>query len=66
MTLAANDSQLSVEVRDDGIGGAQPGQGGTGLVGLNDRIAALGGSLELTSPRAGEGTTLTARIPLSP
>jgi len=66
VTLAANDSQLSVEVRDDGIGGAQPGQGGTGLVGLNDRIAALGGSLELTSPRAGEGTTLTARIPLSP
>jgi signal transduction histidine kinase len=52
-----------VEVRDDGVGGADP-SGGTGLRGLADRVGALGGRLEVTSP-PGAGTTLTARIPLS-
>jgi signal transduction histidine kinase len=49
-------------VRDDGAGGADPAQG-SGLVGLSDRIEAVGGTLEVTSP-AGGGTTLLIEIPL--
>ena len=48
-------------VRDDGCGGAEPGRG-TGLVGLADRLEALGGSLSVDSPKGG-GTTVVARIP---
>ena len=51
---------LVVEVRDDGIGGAEPS--GPGLVGLADRVGALGGTLSIDSP-AGRGTRLLARIP---
>ena len=56
--------QLTIEVRDDGIGGAEIGSGGSGLVGLSDRIGALEGSIALRSPRGGAGTTLSACIPL--
>ena len=62
--VLAVDGRLEVEVRDDGVGGAEIGSGGTGLVGLRDRIGALEGSLVVTSPRDGTGTTLVARIPL--
>jgi signal transduction histidine kinase len=55
---------LTVEVSDDGQGGADP-TAGTGLRGLIDRVAAVDGSLEVTSPR-GAGTRLTARIPAGP
>jgi signal transduction histidine kinase len=51
-----------VEVRDDGVGGADPAAG-TGLRGLADRVDALGGVLRVTSP-AGGGTTITAELPL--
>lgn len=51
-------------VADDGRGGAQEGSG-SGLRGLHDRVSALGGTLELDSP-PGEGTRITARIPLAP
>jgi signal transduction histidine kinase len=51
-----------VEVVDDGCGGADPGSG-TGLLGLADRIDALGGSLEVDSPSGG-GTRVSARLPL--
>jgi signal transduction histidine kinase len=54
---------LRVEVRDDGIGGADPG--GRGLVGMNDRVTALGGQLSVVSP-PGAGTVLTATFPTSP
>ncbi len=60
----AIDGQLRVEVCDDGIGGAETGSGGTGLIGLRDRIGALEGSLSVSSPPGGTGTTLVARIPL--
>jgi PAS domain S-box-containing protein len=56
--------ELKIEVRDDGIGGAEIGSGGSGLLGLKDRIGALGGSIALSSPRGGAGTTLTAHIPV--
>jgi signal transduction histidine kinase len=52
---------LQLAIRDDGIGGANPAHG-SGLVGLSDRIKALGGTLEVTSP-AGRGTTLLIEIP---
>jgi signal transduction histidine kinase len=50
----------TVEVRDDGVGGADA-SAGSGLRGLADRVNALGGRLEIESP-AGEGTTIRARI----
>jgi signal transduction histidine kinase len=59
---SVEDGQLHVEVRDDGIGGADPD--GHGLVGLGDRATALGGRLEIDSP-SGAGTVLTATLPLS-
>src|SRR4051794_139246 len=52
---------VEVEVRDDGIGGANP-EHGSGLRGIHDRIAALDGHLELASV-GGEGTTLRVRLP---
>ena len=60
--IAAHADELTIEVRDDGVGGARPGTG-SGLRGLGDRVGALDGSLELESPD-GHGTTLRARIPL--
>jgi len=57
------DGVLRVEVRDDGVGGAGPG--GTGLMGLADRLAVLDGRLDVDSPPGG-GTRLTAEIPLPP
>jgi signal transduction histidine kinase len=53
---------LVVEVRDDGVGGADPVRG-TGLTGLVDRVDAAGGVLAIRSP-AGEGTTLRAALPV--
>jgi signal transduction histidine kinase len=57
------DRALRVAVRDDGRGGANP-PGGSGLVGLKDRVEALGGRLWLHSP-PGAGTTLRAELPLT-
>jgi signal transduction histidine kinase len=53
---------LRVEIRDDGVGGADPGQG-SGLTGLRDRVEALGGRIEIASP-AGSGTSVLVEIPL--
>ena len=52
---------LEVDVVDDGVGGAEP-TGGSGLRGLEDRVAAIGGELRLES-RAGAGTRVHAEIP---
>ena len=52
---------LRLAIRDDGVGGADPGRG-SGLVGLSDRVKALGGTFEMNSP-AGRGTTLLIEIP---
>jgi signal transduction histidine kinase len=60
--LDADDAIVRLAIRDDGVGGANPEQG-SGLVGLSDRIEALGGTLEVTSP-AGSGTTLLIEMPL--
>ena len=53
---------LLVEVVDDGSGGADPARG-TGLLGLADRVDALGGNLDVDSP-PGAGTRVSARLPL--
>jgi uncharacterized protein YhfF len=55
---------LELTVGDDGVGGATEG-GGSGLRGLADRVASLGGTLAVLSP-AGEGTQLHVSIPLAP
>ena len=55
------DGRLSLEIVDDGIGGADPALG-SGLRGLVDRLAAINGTLEIVSP-AGGGTRLVAHIP---
>jgi signal transduction histidine kinase len=52
---------LHVEIKDDGVGGAHAD--GTGLIGLDDRVAALGGQLRVDSAR-GRGTVITATLPL--
>jgi signal transduction histidine kinase len=63
VTAEVLDGALRVCVRDDGVGGADQTRG-SGLVGLRDRVDALGGTLTLDSPTGG-GTTLVARLPLT-
>jgi signal transduction histidine kinase len=55
--------ELRVTIQDDGVGGAEPSRG-SGLLGLTDRMAALGGVLAVLSP-AGEGTTLHLKLPVA-
>jgi signal transduction histidine kinase len=59
--LRTADGRLVVRVSDDGRGGADPGAG-SGLRGLADRLAAVGGELTVTS-EPGSGTTLLATLP---
>jgi PAS domain S-box-containing protein len=61
--IGVAEGSLTVEVRDDGVGGAAVRTDGSGLSGLADRVGAVGGTLSLESPR-GVGTTLRADIPL--
>ncbi len=61
---SCNDVSLTVEIADDGIGGATTAGGGSGLRGLADRVEALGGRLTISSP-PGRGTTVRAEIPLA-
>jgi signal transduction histidine kinase len=61
VTVQADDNRLHLEVEDDGVGGADPG-GGSGLIGLKDRVEALGGRIFISSG-ASAGTTLAAEIP---
>jgi PAS domain S-box-containing protein len=60
----AEDSIVELAIRDDGVGGADPAKG-SGLIGLSDRVEALGGWIQITSP-AGRGTSLLVRIPTEP
>jgi signal transduction histidine kinase len=62
VAVEADGSALRVEVRDDGRGGADPDEG-SGLVGLRDRVDAIGGTMHLTSP-PGAGTSLRVELPL--
>ncbi|MFG1704169.1 DUF4118 domain-containing protein [Nonomuraea sp. M3C6] len=62
VAVTAAEGAVRLSIRDDGVGGADPGRG-TGLVGLTDRVEAFGGTLEISSP-AGGGTSLLVKIPL--
>jgi PAS domain S-box-containing protein len=57
-----NDNSLNVQIRDDGVGGADPSRG-SGLIGLTDRVEALGGRLDVSS-HPGEGTQIKADLPI--
>jgi len=59
---AAQNASLRLSIRDDGVGGAEPAAG-SGLLGLRDRVEALGGSIEIISPR-GQGTHVIVELPL--
>ena len=61
--LEPRDEALLVRVCDDGVGGAEFA-GGSGLVGLRDRVGALGGRMELRST-VGSGTSLSVELPLT-
>jgi signal transduction histidine kinase len=61
VSVSHANGEVEVEIRDDGVGGADPGAG-SGLRGLADRVAALDGRLEVTSP-PGDGTVVRAVIP---
>ena len=58
------DGLVTVDVADDGVGGADASHG-SGLRGLTDRVAALDGTLCVDSP-AGDGTRLHVEIPCEP
>jgi signal transduction histidine kinase len=63
LTAEAENGQLRIEIADDGCGGADPNRG-SGLRGLADRVAALGGRLDIRSP-VGDGTRVVARLPIA-
>jgi signal transduction histidine kinase len=64
VALERRSALLHLSIRDDGIGGADPARG-SGLIGLRDRVQALGGSIEVNS-RPGDGTAIVVELPLEP
>ena len=62
LAVEAGDDDLRLLIRDDGVGGADTRKG-SGLIGLVDRVEALGGQIGITS-RLGDGTSLVVTIPL--
>jgi signal transduction histidine kinase len=62
LSARRRNGSLVVSVADDGVGGAAPAAGGSGLPGLHDRVAAHGGRLSIESPPRA-GTVLTAELP---
>jgi signal transduction histidine kinase len=58
------DGALTLRIHDDGVGGADPRRG-SGIIGLKDRVEALGGTISLLSP-PGHGTTLHVQLPAGP
>jgi signal transduction histidine kinase len=63
VTVTTAHDCLRATIQDDGVGGAEPGKG-SGLVGLTDRVEALGGRLTLAAP-PGQGTRITVELPLN-
>jgi signal transduction histidine kinase len=64
VSLASRNGSLILSIRDDGVGGADPGRG-SGLVGLQDRVEALGGTIKVDSS-AGQGTCVVVTLPIAP
>jgi len=63
LTAAHDDGVLTLEVRDDGVGGVAAKRG-SGILGLTDRVEALGGRFTLASP-PGRGTTISVELPIA-
>jgi signal transduction histidine kinase len=63
VTVEAGDGILEVAIRDDGAGGADPSRG-SGLIGLRDRVEAVGGTIHVESP-PGEGTAIQVALPFT-
>jgi len=63
LTAATGNGTLTLEIRDDGVGGVDTGRG-SGILGLTDRAEALGGTISIASPPRG-GTTLSVRLPIT-
>ena len=61
--VTTNEGTLTIAVRDDGVGGADLAEG-SGLVGLQDRVEALGGTIAIESV-AGEGTCVAVTLPIA-
>ena len=61
MSVDAEGANLRITIQDDGIGGADFAKG-SGLIGLRDRVEALGGQMEVQSLH-GSGTSLRVKIP---
>jgi signal transduction histidine kinase len=61
--LEVRDGALRLAIGDDGVGGADPARG-AGLLGLTDRVEALGGTIAVTSP-PGAGTSMVVELPLT-
>ena len=62
VSVRADDDTVDVLIADNGVGGADPRRG-SGLMGLKDRVEALGGTIRLVSPRGG-GTSVHAAMPI--
>jgi signal transduction histidine kinase len=62
VSLSAGERVIRLSIRDDGVGGADPGCG-SGLVGITDRVEALGGNISIMSPAQG-GTSLLVELPI--
>jgi signal transduction histidine kinase len=61
VTLELDDGIARLSIRDDGVGGADPARG-SGIIGLTDRVEALGGTITLSSP-PGAGTSIVVQLP---
>jgi signal transduction histidine kinase len=64
VSVIAEGNELHMSVRDDGAGGADPARG-SGLIGLKDRVDALGGTIEIDSA-PGSGTRIEVELPVAP
>ena len=63
LSAVVEDGRICLTVSDDGAGGADPSRG-SGLIGLTDRVEALGGTMTVLSPLGG-GTTLQVKLPVA-